>query len=496
MHLQQKNSTVLAFIVAIVYVVVGYFGLTHHELWLDEANTYLSVRDTHGLEEFYNVFRYEGNPLLWFILVKFITTMGCGVEAMQVSHLLLMAGAIYILWKFSPFKVWEKLAISLGYFFMYEYSMISRNYALGILLLFVALVLFERKKFVPAVLVCLFCFQTHLHFFLLSLVLSAVCIVFLRKQIKKQLLGFLILIIFLGIGLLYLQIKDAGEHGYFQYTQFSPFSRVVIQRAFIMPLRAFFPIGDPISFSRDGNLILSLPRLLILIPALIAFVYPFFILKRNKLGFVYYAIILVFILFLSCMSAQPAIQIRHCGTIWLGFLVALWVCRSHLTVNASHNSYYPNKFGNFFLYLSFGIHIYMTSLVIYMDIKYPFSEGKNVAQWITENCKDEFIVCGHHFNGPPISVYLNREFYYPERKETGTYCLWNTNPFMISKFELKRQLEELMVEKKSSFILVLNDPKELPENNDIYFTETLISFNNSIVSSENFYLYKVHPAMP
>ena len=54
---------------------------------------------------------------------------------MQVFHLGLGVAAIFVLCRYAPFTRWQKGYLAFGYFFFYEYLIVSRNYALGVLAL-------------------------------------------------------------------------------------------------------------------------------------------------------------------------------------------------------------------------------------------------------------------------------------------------------------------------------------------------------------------------
>jgi hypothetical protein len=119
----------------IVFVVLGYIGILHHEIWLDEAHHFVLARDSNTLNELYYNNRYEGHPLIWNFLLWCICNFFPSVFAMQLFHLCIgVCNAAIILW-YSPFKLYQKILLCFSYFLFYEYSIISRNY--GISLLFI-----------------------------------------------------------------------------------------------------------------------------------------------------------------------------------------------------------------------------------------------------------------------------------------------------------------------------------------------------------------------
>ena len=89
--------------------------------------------------------RGEGHPLLWYLLLWAISRATRSLVAMQLLHLTIAtAAAACVLWR-APFRRWQRAALIFGYFPLYEYSAISRNYALGMLLLFVFCIVAVRS---------------------------------------------------------------------------------------------------------------------------------------------------------------------------------------------------------------------------------------------------------------------------------------------------------------------------------------------------------------
>jgi len=47
-----------------VYAFLVALGISRHEIWRDEAQAWLIVRDVGSLGELFHVLRYEGHPAL------------------------------------------------------------------------------------------------------------------------------------------------------------------------------------------------------------------------------------------------------------------------------------------------------------------------------------------------------------------------------------------------------------------------------------------------
>ena len=112
---------------------------------------------------------------------------------MQAFHGLLSTGSIILVVKASPFSKLQRLLLSSSYFLLYEYSIISRSYAMGIFLIFLFCTLYSQHRLSAWVLVIVLSLlaNTSLFGLIISLALSLVLCAGLwtggaRSQQKKQ----------------------------------------------------------------------------------------------------------------------------------------------------------------------------------------------------------------------------------------------------------------------------------------------------------------------
>src|SRR6516165_2118889 len=135
----------LALGITSAFFLLGAYLMSHHEMWRDEIEYWLIARDSTSVPNLFANMKYEGSPTLWPLLLMLLTRVSHSPTAMQALHLLIATSTIYVFARYSPFSVVQKVLFSFGYFPFYEYAIISRNYALGVLLIFVFCSLFERR---------------------------------------------------------------------------------------------------------------------------------------------------------------------------------------------------------------------------------------------------------------------------------------------------------------------------------------------------------------
>ena len=114
-----KEDTAWINVLVIAFLVLGLIGVFNHEMWRDELQAWMIARDSSSLIDLYNNLRYEGHPSLWYIFLYAITRFTDNPLAMQLFHLLIASGTIYVFAKFSPFTKLQKILFTFGYFPFY-----------------------------------------------------------------------------------------------------------------------------------------------------------------------------------------------------------------------------------------------------------------------------------------------------------------------------------------------------------------------------------------
>lgn len=87
----------------------------------------------------------EGHPCLWYLLLYFTYQIFKAPIVLKATHIFIATIAIVIFVTKAPFTKIQKLLFTLGYFPLYEYAVISRNYGIGMLLLFILFSLYKIR---------------------------------------------------------------------------------------------------------------------------------------------------------------------------------------------------------------------------------------------------------------------------------------------------------------------------------------------------------------
>lgn len=116
-------------IVMSIYTLIGIRLLFIHEPWRDEAQAWLISRDLSFIGIFKQMY-YEGHPCLWHLILAPFSKLGFPYFTVNIiSYVITWFTALLILKK-APFNKIAKIIIIFSLPFMYNYSVIARNYCL------------------------------------------------------------------------------------------------------------------------------------------------------------------------------------------------------------------------------------------------------------------------------------------------------------------------------------------------------------------------------
>jgi hypothetical protein len=112
--------------------------LGRHEMWRDELQAWMLARDSSSLADLWRNTRFEGHPLLWHLLLLGPAHVFASPGAMQVLHWLVATAAAGVVLLRAPFPLPVRVLLVFSYLPLFEYGVVSRNYALTVLCLWLA----------------------------------------------------------------------------------------------------------------------------------------------------------------------------------------------------------------------------------------------------------------------------------------------------------------------------------------------------------------------
>ena len=138
----------LLWISFILYLILAAIGIAHHEMWGDEIHSWNIAKGSYHFSELISNSRYEGHPPVWYIILWCISKFTHDPLYVQIIHILIAGMSAFIILFYSPFPLLTRILMPFGYFFLFEYAIISRNYAVGVLLtLCICIVLYRNFRY-------------------------------------------------------------------------------------------------------------------------------------------------------------------------------------------------------------------------------------------------------------------------------------------------------------------------------------------------------------
>ncbi|MEO5356844.1 MAG: hypothetical protein H7844_06045 [Nitrospirae bacterium YQR-1] len=488
-----------------VFFILTLFNILHHEMWRDELEAWMIAAEASSLHGLIENMRYQGHPMLWHLILYPITRLTRNPVAMQMVHLLIATLSSFVFLRFAPFNKLSRTLFVFGYFPFFEYATISRNYAAGILFLFIFCVCFgkdlkSRNYLTLSVILFLMCQCNALSTVLaIALALTIFLEPLLLKDYRVYRTGRLyvsILIFTSGLLLSVIQLIPPADARFYNPVIVTP---VFLQKTagLISSLwNVFVPVPRFQLNFWHTNFLSYLPLqqemiyVLKLSLSLGLLLFSLFIVLRKKIPAFYYALSVIGVTAFGYIFYEG--YTRHKAHYYFAFVTALWL-----------NSYYPsqtiplNAFFSFFeknktrfITAVFSLSMAGALTANTIDFMYPFSESKEAANYIKQNYQQNMPVAGHWFYAASaVSAYLDRAFYYPVIDKTGTFTVWKS--IKDETVDVLKYVDRYRNSIKTDVLFIVNEnplPDDVVQQNGLI---PLRHFTKSIVKSENFFLYMI-----
>src|SRR6266498_898740 len=432
-----------------LYIIILSYTITHHELWTDELHSWNIAKASTGFFDLIYNTRYEGHPPVWYTILWSISKFTHNVNYIQIAQLIIASLVVFIVLFFSPFPFTTRILIPFGYYFLFEYAVFSRNYAIGVLLAF------------------------------------CICLI-LRKNFPYKFLLYYILLFFLSNTHLLAMILAGSLHFYFLLWNIEQKEKtsIIILHVFagiVIFLPALYFISPP--SDSQLNMHFWIDRLDIINQMRIMF----YTLKEDKKSLILFAtnLLLTFII----AGIYPLAYTRYVGFIFLSFIAAYWLYCYEQPVSQNKN------------------HVLNSLLVIQLiagvfavskDIQLPFSNLYRVNELVKEVPANEKIVTDYWCLNT-LEAYVDKPFYCIELGKEMSFILWNKE-FAIAQNTPNRFFKGVknLFEKegiKKVYMISIHSPLELFQLDSqlsMSFQVKLIDKRNgAIEKGSNLYLYQI-----
>lgn len=137
----KKNKHHLLFSAFLLWSILLFFT---HDVWRDEAQSYLIVRES-SLSELFGILKIEGHPALWYLVLFPFIKLGAGVWVQGlISMIFAILSAGLVIYK-SKFKFAYKVLFLYCTPMFFQYNAVARSYSLGMFLFVIATLLWSTR---------------------------------------------------------------------------------------------------------------------------------------------------------------------------------------------------------------------------------------------------------------------------------------------------------------------------------------------------------------
>lgn len=429
-------------ILFVVYLVITIFTMFHHEIWRDEAQAWCLVRDL-GFVETFNMARIEGHPFLWYLLLMPFAKLGLPVLSMQVVALAFVSiSVLFFLFK-SPFSKLEKVLITFSAGMVYYLPIVARNYSLIPIFLFLTAFFYPKRFEHPYLYVFLIILLSQTHVYMLG-VCGILFLLFLFESLKDKLKNNVLPIILLVVNFLFLFIcfNNSQSENYALTTDVNS----------ILPLKSVVLLISQVLSLQIVNVVpilqkyFNLVSIICFLPFVGVIAYKFYTI--NKKVFMIFISAIGFMFYVFTHLYFNGILYQKSFLLFLVMIFCYWLIKQ--------NSEVKSKILVLSFNLLFLISFITSPLVLSEEIKYNFSGGKQIAEYIKEKLNNErvFIAYGNPYVYSPISAYL------PNKK---LYSIVSENYISHYSFEVEKTSKKAEYPETAKYYIVHDEVQNLEE---------------------------------
>jgi len=416
----------------IILQILCLYMITHHAMWRDELQTWSMARESRTIGELLYNLRYDGTPPLWYICLWVLTSFSTTPLIMQLFHFSCASLASLILMVKAPFQLWMRLVTVSGYYFAFEYMVISRGYVLTLLLGIIYATYRSKERSGDAVTGSILGFMANstaygcilsISLFLREIYVSCSQTNSVKKMIFQRLtklsaayVPFLVFAIYF--------MKPAKDGNFVEKLNFSPdidrFIAIYNKIALCLiplPENSIY-YWNSLFLNRLNPIILFAVSTLMLTSGIV-------ILHKKRAEVITY---------LTCLTGMLIFGYivylgfnRHAGTLYICLIICYWFQTDNI-IGEKHGADLGKYTTNYLMIIFLCINTVSFAIAAINHFKYPFSGSREMAEYLkSENLTQRPIIADIDFEVSPVAGYLNIPFYYLSNCKKETYIRWNTD---------------------------------------------------------------------
>jgi hypothetical protein len=497
---------------AAAFCIVAGLGVLRHEMWRDELEIWLIALGSGNPLELIRNMGTEGHPVVWYALNFLLTRVTDAPLAMQLLNLAFGTTAAWVVLRFAPFDLPARLAFCFGYYLLYEFTVISRGYALALLLAFGFCAHFARRARLDVAggLLLLLLANTTLYGTIVAahLVLLVAASRLVQREAQapsREGPGIALALVGVAIGLghtLSQSLAIGPAHAGF----YRPHHDMVWIASCLGTLfRGAVPLPDPSSVHSWNSQVLDL------LPApwsacvgaalgVAGLALAIGSLRRQPLlagVFALGTLVMLSIVFFVWFGSM-----RHHGQVFLWYFVCAWLGTA-LGQQETPQRLPSRDTARPLLLALLVTQVLAAAHAWVVDLARPFSQARAVGAYLRrDELADLALVGSRDYAMQPVAAYARRAFYYPESGHVGTFLDWGPGRRLVSPREVVEAVHDLALSERRDVLLVLNYDLPLVGGRgrialgDGVELEELSRFTGSIVPDEEYVVWRASLTEP
>ncbi len=408
----------------VLYAVLLGALLARHEMWRDELQAWTLARDSHNLVDLWRHTRYEGHPLLWHAMLMPLAHAVDDPQAMQVAHWVIAVAAAAVVMLAAPFPLWLRTALVCSYYPLYEYGVISRNYALTVLGIWLVCVAVTRHSPVQAAAAGAVAANASPMGFLLAPGICAAIVLDREPPLRRRLVATAGLTVAAAAALVQMLAAADYEHARGWTLTFEPLRVAYLARGYA---RALLPLQVPGLHFWESSALFPWPPAagaagwawtlvaMLVVGGLLAV--AAWTSRRSRRSAAALAVGAASLLAFAYVKFPGAI--RHQGFLWIWLVAALWM--------AVGDGGLTRRGAAWLLAPGLACGLAASAVAAWWDWRAPFSGAECAARSILKQGLSRLpLVAGVDWAASGVAGYLpHGKLIYPAAGRSGSFVLWN-----------------------------------------------------------------------
>ena len=444
-----QNNKFFIFTVFIIYISIILIVSYYHEAWEDESQGWLIARDLNFIE-IINQMKYEGHSFLWHYLISIFAKSGLPYEFSKIIMIIIAGITGFLILTKSPYNKLVKILILFSSVFLYYMPIFLRPYAIIPLTLIAISIMNEKPEKYPLWYGIVVAILANAHIIVLGFAFIIYFKFFMEQVIdkyqensKKQNIKLIIGTAIAILGMILVTLcAISGFFNSIAPTHGTDVPQQVLERIIALALNLHSALIN-----------ISIPNLIIIIIDIIILILVVYqsIRVDKKQGIIFF-IGIIFYLF---------VQLLVFGIFANQRTVLLFIMLLYFSWNTKKKCLQSNKIDliEIIIVIICILGIPHTIGIISDEIKYPFTDSQNVAEYIKENIEEGSVFIT--INWDTISsaeVYLSNmdyKFYDAQNDSYVTYAVWDKFLDKTKEMDLENAINKFKDSDKKVYFLNL-----------------------------------------